>query len=62
MKSKFKGLCFLGNQNGLMYDIHFRPALILASELGYLDIVEILLNHKSNINGRGIRGRYDFLL
>ena len=57
MKSKFKGLCFLGNQNGLMYDIHFRTALILASELGFLDIVEILLNHNVNVNGRGISER-----
>ena len=34
--------------------------LILASELGFLDIAETLLENKADINQQGFRGRLDF--
>ena len=39
----------------------FSIPLILASELGFLDIAEALLENKANINQKGFRGRLDFI-
>ena len=36
--------------------------MILASELGFLDIVETLLENKADINQNGYRGRLDLIL
>ena len=39
------------------YVFDFSTALIVASQYGFLEIVDLLLHHKANVDERGYDGR-----